>query len=108
MQRLDAVLIEYCMLNPATDDPAEETKRTANTGEIAIRMLYEDDNLIAEAGMLALSALIEATKESITEEDIQCRENIERALTLSYSTRGVLCHECVNACNAGDFSMEAF
>ena len=70
MQRLDSVLIEYYLLlasREEEDDKDDEygypppKQCVEKAAEVAVRMLFEDDYVIADAALLAIKALMEWT-----------------------------------------------
>ena len=61
MQRLDTELIEYHSILAGHDDQ-DKTTHIEKAAEIAIRMLVEDDYLLADAAAVALQALIDMSE----------------------------------------------
>lgn len=112
MQRLDRTLVEFYSLEKYQDH--------RKAAKIAIRMLVEDDYLIAEPGMRALRAVIESLKDATAEElggedpsDVRSRlffyhHMIGENLSPHLSKQEELQRENYRSCNRGDFLMEFF
>ena len=122
MQRLDSTLIDYHLYmaeQAPSENQDEKWEHIRKSAEIAVRMMIEDDYVIGEAAMLALKALIEythvASQDDLKEDPsdvrstlFQYRHHIGEILSMSNSSHDILGRERLNACNAGDFSLEVF
>ena len=118
MQRWDSVCVEYLLLMAKTD--TENRKEwTEQAASVAIRMLADDEYIIGEAGLLAISALIEycsLSQEAIGGDDpsdvrstlFSYRHAVKEKIALFYTGNDLLSRESFLAVNAGDFSMETF
>lgn len=130
MQRLDSALIEYYLLlaskakngggDEVVEKRAEEQEYVKKAAAIATRMLFDDDYVIGEAGLLALKALLDWTSMCSAEDfagddpsDVRSslfhyRHQVCETLALSQSWADMLSRESFAAARMGDFSMESF
>jgi len=146
MQRLDEVMIDFYLhcreadgegpvvgaRNPRKANRSMRSSmvvasrsRVEKAAMIGIRMLIEDDYVIADASLLALKALVESLHESghhggrcndlagLDPSDVQStlfhyRQHIAEALSLSNPPGDLVSQETFRMSNMGDFSMEFF
>ena len=125
MQRLDYALIDYYR-HVAEESHDEKRSRNAKTmaARVAIRMLIEDEYLIADVAKLALKTIIDfidAHRErremfgvdpsDLKSEIFRYRHQISEAMSLQFSRNAkndVIARETFLLSNLGDVSMEGF
>jgi len=120
MQRLDAALVDYHLLMSENEAEDKKDSHIRVAGQVAVRMMIEDEYLIGECGLMAVKALVATTmicgKEHYGGEDpsdirsslFNYRHVITETLSLSYSSSDLVAREYLNACTIGDFAMESF
>jgi len=138
MQRLDETLIDFYLHHDDEEGEDRDVQRNTNipnrgitimargaqlekAAAIGIRMLVEDDFVIADSALLALKALIEFVKANrdddfgagVDPSDLQSslfryRQQVAESLSLSLPSGDLVSQETFRMSNFGDFSMEFF